>query len=135
MDNWHFIKDSMVRSFPPIARESDEAFLHLQEQFLLGQMDCWFAVISLGSSDIVAVMTTKIVIEDVTLTKNMLIFSVTTYQPHSQDLWVKGYSNLSRYAKTKGCDKIISFSNNPLVFRVAESLGADIEWRLIQLTV
>lgn len=135
MDHWHFIKDAMIKAFPPIAEESDENFLVMQEQFLIGEMDCWFGVESLDAQDIIAVMTTKVVREDVTGTKNMLIFSVTSYQLHSMDLWIDGYDTLRKYSAAKGCRKIISFSNNPRVLEVAKTLGADIEWRLIQLEV
>jgi hypothetical protein len=135
MEHWHFIKDSMERSFPPVAEATPEAFLELQQSFLLGEMDCWFAVTSIDTEDIIAVMTTKVVMEDVTKTRNMLIFSVTTYQLHSEDLWTDGYNALRKYAAGKGCNKIISFTDNPNVLRIASQLGADVNWSLIQLEV
>jgi hypothetical protein len=135
MEHWHFIRDSMVRSFPPIAQQSPEALLRLQEQFLLGEMDCWFGVEALNTQDIIAVMTTKVVAEEATGTKNMLIFSVTTYQLHSPDLWSDGYDTLRKYAASFGCTKIISFTNNPIVLEIARSLGADINWTLVQLAI
>lgn len=123
----------MEKAFPPIAQATEEAFLAIQEQFLLGEMDCWFGVASIDAKDIIAVMTTKVVTEEVSHTKNMLIFSVTTYKAHSDALWTEGYSTLRRYAKSKGCEKIISFTNNPIVLQIAKNLGADINWTLIQL--
>lgn len=135
MEQWAFIKDAMIRSFPPVAEATDETFLEMQEQFLLGAMDCWFAIESLDAEDIIAVMTTKIVMEEATKTKNMLIFSVTSYALHTSDLWTAGYSSLRRYAAARGCNKIISFTNNPNILKIAESLGADVEWRLVQLAV
>lgn len=135
MDHWHFIKDSIIRSFPPIACATEESLLAAQEAFLLGEMDCWFGVESLESQEIIAVMTTKMVREDITGTKNMLIFSVATYQLHNADLWISGYKTLKAYAKSKGCAKIISFTDNPRVVNIAESLGADVTWHFIQLEV
>jgi hypothetical protein len=135
MDHWHFIKEAIGKAFPPIAEATNEAFLEIQEQFLLGTMDCWFGVESIDDQEILAVMTTRVVMEDVTKTKNMLIFSVTTYAPHSEALWVKGYDTLRKYAASKGCTKIISFTNNAQVIRIADNLGAYVGWRLIQLDV
>jgi hypothetical protein len=135
MDHWHFIKDAMEKAFPPVAQQSEEAFLAMQEQFLLGEMDCWFGVESLDSEEIIAVMTTKVVNDEVTRTRNMLIFSVTSYQVHSMNLWIDGYDTLKKYAAAKGCAKIISFSDNPRVLSIAKNLGADVEWRLIQLDI
>jgi hypothetical protein len=135
MEHWHFIKDAIERSLPPLTTASPEAFLEMQQSFLLGEMDCWFAVTSIDSSDIIAIMTTKVVMEEVTKTKNMLIFSVTTYQPHSKDLWTDGYNALRKYAASKGCNKIISFTYNPNVLKIASQLGANIEWSLVQLEV
>lgn len=135
MEHWHFIKDAMERAFPPMTNATPETFLEIQEQFLLGEMDCWFGVESIDAQEIIAVMTTKVVVEDVTKTKNMLIFSVTTYMPHNADLWIYGYKALSRFAASKGCNKIISFSNDANVLRIAKGLGADVEWRLIQLEI
>jgi hypothetical protein len=73
--------------------------------------------------------------EEISGTKNMLIFSVTTYQPHNQELWTDGYKALRAYAAAKGCRKIISFSNDPRVLAIAKTLGADVGWNLIQLNI
>lgn len=135
MDNWHFIKDSIEKSFPPIAIESTEALLSIQQQLLLGEMMCWFGIESLESQEIVAVMTTKVVFEEATNTKNMLIFSLTSYQLHSMDLWNDGYYALAKYARSLGCNKIISFTDNPQVVHIAEKLGANTSWKLIQLDI
>ena len=135
MDHWHFIKDSIVRAFPPVAEATPETLLEMQQQFLLGEADCWFGVASLDATDIIAVMTTKVVTDDVSRTQNMLIFSVTSYALHSEDLWNDGYFALAKYARSKGCRKILSYSNNPQVLHIAEKLGADISWRLIQLDI
>lgn len=135
MEQWDFIKEAITTAFPPIADATDKAFLLMQEQFLLGEMDCWYAVESIDAEEIIAVMTTKVVREDVTGTKNMLIFSVTSYMPHRADLWTSGYDSLKRYAASKGCSKIVSFTNNSNVLQIAQSLGADIEWHLIQLDI
>jgi hypothetical protein len=135
MDHWHFISDAMRRAYPPVAEATNESMLRVQEQFLLGEMDCWFGVDSLNAPDIVAVMTTKVVNEEISGTKNMLIFSVTTYQPHNQELWTDGYNTLRAYALSKGCRKIISFSNDLRVLSIARQLGADVDWNLIQLDI
>ena len=135
MEHWHFIKESMEKAFPPVAHATGDVMLIIQEQFLLGDMQCWFGVESLDSAGIVAVMTTKVVYDEVTKTKNMLIFSVTSYMMHSEELWFDGYETLRAYARSKGCNKIISFSDNPQVMHIAKKLGANVEWKLIQLDI
>ncbi len=135
MEYWEYIRECIAEALPPFVEDNSSSFLVIQEQLLIGSMQCWFITHDTVPSIIYAVVTTRTVIDDSTFTKNLLLFSVTSTEDHPVGMWEEAYSKFKLYAKSQYCNKIIAFSDNELVIRLAKSLGADINWRLIQFPV
>ena len=105
--------------------------LRIQEQLLLEQLECWGCVENdLGG--LVGIVTTKIVVDDIALSKNLLIFTVTMTEAHENSVWSEGYYYFSKYAASKGCTSIIAYTNQESVVLLAESIKGDTQWRLLQ---
>lgn len=135
MQYWTSIKRCIEESLPPTTNNIDDALLHVQEQLLVGSMQCWAAVDSPNSPVIYGIATTKVVYDECTGDKNLLLFSVTTILEHPQTLWRDAYLALSKFAKSQGCNKLIAYSNNDIMIKIAQGLGADTEWVLLTFSI
>ncbi len=135
MRHWSFVKDCIVASAPPGFNNDPDAMIRLQESLLLEQAQCWAAAEDLGSNTIYGTMITKCVYDECTGVKNLLIFSVCITSLHPPTLWKDSYESLRAFASAQGCKSILSFTNQDKVVEIAQSLGADVSWRLIQLSV
>lgn len=135
MTHWTFIRECILRSLPPMIEGHDLALLEIQSKLLVDEMQAWFGLPKLGSSAIYGVMTTGVVQDEFSGTKNMLIYTVTITNAHPKELWQHAYGVLRKYAKSRGCNKIISYTNQMRILEIALELGADVEWHLVQLNV
>ena len=127
MQYWEDIRQCIKVALPPMVADNDAAILHIQEQLLLGSLECWMA----EDNGICGVMTTQLVIDSVSRCLNMLIYTVAITSEHSEELWEMGAVHLRKYAIARQCTNIIAYSNNPQMIHIAERLGADSSYRLL----
>ena len=73
-------------------------------------------------SNVYALATTCFVTDEISLTKNLLVYTLATLNPHSQDLWTLSYEVLARYAMSHNCSNIIAYSNLPEVLNIVNRL-------------
>ena len=131
MENWPYIKECISLSLPPYVVESQDAMLRIQEQLLVEYLECWACVDdTLGT--LFGIITTKIAVDDVTLSRNLLLFTVTITEEHENSVWVEGYKYLSKYAKARDCSSIIAYTNQENIIMLANSLHGDTSWKMLQ---
>jgi len=118
-----------------MVQHHDLALLEIQSQLLVEKLQCWFALADQGSDMVYGVMTTGIVRDEFSGTNNLLIYTVTVTDAHPSSLWEEAYIPLRIYAKSLLCTEIVAYSNQPRMLEIAERLGADTSWRLIQLPI
>lgn len=131
MENWPYIKECITVSLPPYVIESQDAMLRIQEQLLIEYLECW-ACIDDTNEQFLGLVTTKIAVDDITLTRNLLIFTVTLTEEHENGIWMEGYKYLSAYAKAKNCSSIIAYTNQSNIIMLADALHGDTSWRMLQ---
>lgn len=135
MDYWDYIKDCILQSLPPLVAQSDETMLYVQSSVLVGDLQVWIAAEDLTLSKTYGVATTQVVIEPITSSRNLLIFTTTITDAHPESLWHFCLGRLSVFAKNRGCQKLIAHSDIPKVLEIVEKLGGDTSYRLIQLPI
>ena len=133
MEYWEYIKDCIGQSLPPHIELTDDVLISIQENILTGALQCWLA-----AEDILhpllsyGLMTTEVVTERVTGTRNLLIFTVTVTDSHPKDMWAYCLEKMRIYARNRNCDSIIAYSDNDRMIEIAKHIGADCSWTLIQ---
>jgi hypothetical protein len=130
MEYWPYIKECIVLALPPYVKSDPENILRIQEKLLVGTLECW-GLLDPESGQLYGVMTTQIVVDDITGTKNLLIFSLTLTEEHEFDIWNDGYEAMMKYAKFKQCTSIMAYTNRNDMKEIAMKLGGDVEWSLI----
>lgn len=128
MDYWDDIRECVMVAVPPHVAQNDTSMLFIQEQLLIGTLACWLGV---EDSKVVGVMTTQVVSDPVSHCRNLLIYSVTVVESHSDRMWQIAADSVRRYAREKQCANIIAYSANPHMIHIAETLGADASYRLL----
>lgn len=131
---WEEIKSGIIASLPPTGLPSNEGMAIILNRILKGDVQVW--VVADDRSEAVRAAAVTTILEDgATETRNLLIYSLYGYSLVPQELWVEGLEGLKKFAKAKGCYKIVAYTKVPRVVEIARSLGAladtiFLEWRL-----
>lgn len=81
------------------------------------------------------VVTTIVRTDEVTLGKDLLIYSFTGLGQVTPDEVMEGIEVLKKYAKDNGCKTIIAYSADDRVVQFLENQGASANYKLIQMEV
>lgn len=132
MKYWPQIRDCILAAIPPVSDLTEDALLVLQSEFLSGEMDAW-----IGATDdgVYGVATTKIVVDDPSLTRNLLIYSVTMIDDAPASAISEGLQKLKQYAIGKRCRRVIAYSNNEKLLSIARRLKGDDSYRIIYFDI
>ena len=133
MQHWPYVKECIILALPPYVTCNADNIIRIQEQLLIGSLECWACIQDTG--EFLGIATTQVVVDDATMTKNLFFFSVTLTEEHENDIWQEGYVYFSRYAASKGCSHIIAYTNQQSVIMLAKMLGADTEWHLLKFPI
>ena len=125
MTYWDEIKLCIREALPPISRDEPQTYLRVQELLLLDRMQAWVAVPDETTAIIYAVVTTKVYVDDCSLTKSLLVYSVTVVNARPTDIWREGYKALSQFARAQECATIIAYTYDARLIQVAKDLGGD----------
>ena len=131
MHYWPDIRACIEVAMPPYVVNNSDSMLYIQEQLLVGSIECWVAF----DPGVCGVMTTQVVSDPVSACRNLLIYSLAIIGEHSEDLWQLAAEQMRRYASAKQCANIIAYSNNEHMLHIAEKLGADTSYRLITFSL
>lgn len=134
---WPNLKDAILASLPSYVNNEDEDSINrLLFALLDGTLQCWILVeYENKESKIRAVLTTTITVDDLSGTRNLLIYSLTSFEQLTQDILMDGYSSLREFAKSNKCFKITAFTDIPRVIEMVKSVGGNVSQTLIELEV
>jgi hypothetical protein len=128
MERWLEIRASIQAALPPHAEWNDASILRIQEQLLIGEMDCWYA---LRDGRTQAIVVTRVGEDPCSSVKHLLIFTLTAVEDHYSETWREGFSTLRKYALSRDCRKIIAYTKYEKFIDLARRFDADCEWRMI----
>ena len=133
---WDVIKYAAEQSIPPNAGEHPDKINRILTAAISGKIDVW-ASYERGEDNnrFESIMLTKFLYDDVVGTKNLLIYSIYGYGVISASSWRDGLKTLVKYAKGRNCSMIIAYSNIPEVIKLADSLGAETDFRFISFKI
>ncbi len=134
MEHWPYVKECIILALPPYVTCDVDNILRIQEQLLIGSLECW-ACVNDASGEFLGIATTQVVVDEVTMTKNLFLFSVTLTEESEDYIWQEGYLHFSRYAVSKGCNAIIAYTDRQSIVMLANRLGADTTWHLLKFPI
>ena len=133
---WEIIKYSFEQAAPPTVLVSPDHATNLLEDLLVGTTDCWISF-QRGEkgSKVDGVVITKIVEDDTSKTRNLLIYSLYGYSFVGKDSWIEGLTTIARWAKSKRCYQIIGFTTEDQVVSLVDKMGGDSSVTLVRFDV
>lgn len=135
---WDLIAPSIEGSLPPFVYASKEKMINILYALLSSDMQCWFIVNSKESikgKNIIAIVTTTIIEEGASKIKNLQIFTLFSRKVLTDSLFKDAYNTLSKFAKSKGCFRIVAYSDVERIISVVSRLGGETKYKFITLEV
>lgn len=132
MNYWDDIRECISASLPPMIPENSDNLIFIQEQLLLGILECW---VGMEPPRVFGVMTTQIIADSVSRCRNLLVYTLAMTDDHPHDMWQVCLEQMKKYASAHQCTNIIAYSCNPAMLHIAEKIGADTTYRLVQFKI
>lgn len=131
---WDIIKFAVEESLPPIAGDSPDKMNKILAALLIGKAQCWASYIKGEEfNKFEGIVITKILFDDISDTKSLLIYCLYGYENVDKRSWLSGLKALTKYAMSQGCIQIVGYSNVSLILKVVKSLGGEAEQTFIKL--
>ncbi len=134
---WGELKRAAVAAVPPHVSDMEEHTNNVLASILRGDLECWILTEVGDNPDRLAkgVVFVGTVIDSFSMTKNLLIYGVFSYERVAMDLWREALKTLKEEAKRKGCNLIIGYTAEQRMLDIARQLGGDTSTTLIMLEV
>ena len=80
-------------------------------------------------------MTTKMHHDNVVKNRKLLIYSITGMKKVTSPMIVETVKALKKYGKSNMCESIIAFVENEIIINYLQKLGAQTDFRLIEMEI
>jgi len=133
---WDIIGYAIEQSVPPFSYEHPDRMNRLLVAALCGKIDVWAGYTR--EDDRVrfnCVCVTQFLYDEPTDTRSLLIYALYGYSVTYFPEWKQMMHTLTKYARAKGCKRIIAYSKVSSVIDLAKKLGADTDYTFISFDV
>jgi len=131
---WDVIKYAIEESIPPIATWTPNMTNKILSSLLCGGAHCWISYIIEGEQrKLEAVVVTKILYDDISDTRNLLIYCLSSYETNMGSSWLNGLKTLVKFATSKGCKNIVAYTDVPSIIKIVKKLGGETNQTFISL--
>ena len=129
---WDILRPAIEESLPPVAGETPDKMNRILAALIGGSLHCWVSSQIKDERRILeGVMVTRILHDDVSETKSLLIYCLYGYDIISGNGWKSGFAALAKWAKSIGCSRIVAYSDVPRILDIVEKLGGDTRYHYI----
>lgn len=129
---WDILKPAIEESLPPVVDEAPDKMNRILAALIGGSLHCWVSSQIKNEKRILeGVVVTKMLFDDVSDTKSLLIYCLYGYNIISSNGWKSGFATLAKWAKSRGCSRIVAYSDVPRILDIVGKLGGDTRYRYI----
>lgn len=126
---WDIIKYGIEQSLPPIVTNHPDKMNRILASCLMGQAEVWASYIrNNGNVKFNGIVITRLLVDDVSMTNNLLIYCIYGYESIDSQTWLQGLKALADYAKAKKCSQVVAYSYFPQIASLAKRLGGEVEY-------
>ena len=134
---WDMIKYALEKS-PPIAVDvKDYRWTNrILEAAMNGSIDVWVAYMHTDEGTrFEGVGITSFEVDRFVKQKSLLLYYAYAFRDTSFTSWQEGYEILNKYAKSRGCSRLMIYSNSDNIISLAKGFGCDVSVRFITLDI
>ena len=131
---WDVIKYAIEDSIPPIATWTPNMTNKVLSSLLCGKAHCWISyTLEEEQRKLEGVVITKILLDDISDTRNLLIYCLCGYDGFQKDSWLKGFKSLVKFAASQNCKCIVAYTDIPSIINMTKKLGGEASQTFISL--
>src|SRR6056297_1406603 len=135
---WDYVRFAVDEALPPTASTQRQRLSNILTALMSGVMECW-AVYEKDEEDkkiiLYAVILTIINSDECSGSKQLVIYALATIQEGPRRLWKKGITSLVEYARSKGCERVVGYTNVESIKTFIRAVGGEAEYTLLSLPV
>jgi len=133
---WDVIKYALENS-PPLTTDIswDSWINEILTSAMSGGIEVWASYSKVKEFKFEGVALTSFEIDKFIKKKSLLIYYIFTYQEAAKSSWINGLKTLAKYAESRGCHRIIAYSNIPEIIKMCDALGGDTSIRFITFNI
>ena len=130
--HWEPIRYALLVSLPPTARVDREN--NILKALLSGEMDAWVAT---RDARPVGVLVTTLTMDGASETKNLLVYALASLDETilPDDVWLEGIEQLRKYAESKGCHRIIGYTESSRIAQMIQKVGGQARYTFVSVDV
>lgn len=134
--HWDIIKYGLEQSLPPIVADHPDKMNRVLTSLLSSKAQCWASYVKKDKMRrFEGIVVTRILLDDVSNTKNLLIYAIYGYDLVDNESWLNGLKALAEYADNNSCAQIVAYTNLEHVIELAKHLGADTSFTFLSWNV
>lgn len=129
--HWEAIKDMLERALPEIKGQLANRDNNILRSLLINESIRWigYKKIAEKQNDIMGMMITKLIDDDITGVRSLLIYCLAGWEVMDNDFYKEGFASLKKYGKESKCGRIVFYADESRMLDVAERLGFNTELR------
>lgn len=125
-ERWEHLRSYIMDALPPFAKANVYTEMSILRAILTDHLKVWTVYEETEESAIeYAIVTTQVMIDKISYSKNLLIYSLYGAQEIPDYLWHDSLAKLRGYAKTEGCVQILAYTARPALVKLAHEMGAE----------
>jgi len=133
---WDIIKYAIENTLPPIVGEHPDKLNRILSAALSGKVSVWAVHTKHEEGNkFEAIALTNILYDEVSETKNLLIYCLYGYNIISKKSWEFGIRKLAEHAKAEGCNQIVAYTTSSHIVNMVNKLGGNTEQTFISFDV
>ena len=133
--HWTIIKYAIQQSLPPTIGQNPDRLNRILSSALSSRIEVWASYIRGEENKFEGIVLTKILYDDSSETKNLLIYCLYGYGEVAEDSWLGGLRTILKYAKSKNCQQIVAYSDSPYIIDIVEKLGGDTSYTFLSFNI
>lgn len=134
--HWDIVKFAIEQSLPPTVGDHPDKINRILSSLLCGKTQCWVSHIkNEKSSKLEGIVLTQMIYDDASNTKNLLIYCMYGYEGFEDVSWFNGLKALVKYAKSRGCTKVVAYTDSPYITKIVNKLGGESKYTFISFNV
>jgi hypothetical protein len=118
---WNILGPAIEEALPPIASYKEERMNKVLSSLLSGKSLCWVAhKVKDEQRYLEALCITQIQHDTISMSKSLLIYALYAFAPISDETQFAGLNAIAKYAKSKGCENVIAYTQNERIIELSK---------------
>lgn len=126
---WSHLRYGIEQSMPPTAKKDSGSVINILAELLCDAAQCWVVYSEEGSEiGLHAFAITYLRTDPLTKNKYLHVYTLYGFKPLTRETWARISAVILKFAKGHKCTAVTTFTNNPVVSKMVESMGGSKDW-------